>query len=230
MLHSMSPTGGTHGRRLLVAAVAALLILGAVATYSVFTHAHRDSAPPASGPARHPIRPSSQATPNDPATLAPVDATADPATFARRVAAALFDWDTSSLTTPGDSIARLAAVDDPTGESSTALVSDVTSLPADRGGVGRPAPVPDASVGPGHLGQGPEAVVHRGSASRPARAAARHRGLHHPRHPAPDRHLGRPPGHHGPPGRLHDLPRLRPRLPAVPPAAALPARRPAAVR
>lgn len=59
------------------------------------------------------------------ANLAPLRPTSDPEAFARLVAGALFEWNTTTLIGRAEHIERLAAVADPTGESSPGLVSDL---------------------------------------------------------------------------------------------------------
>lgn len=64
--------------------------------------------------------------------LRPLSPTADPETFARRVAAGLFDWDTASGTSRNAYVERLVAVGDPSGESTPGLVADIAGyLPND---------------------------------------------------------------------------------------------------
>jgi len=64
--------------------------------------------------------------------LLPLSPTADPETFARRVAAGLFDWDTASATRRNAYVERLVAVGDPSGESTPGLVVDIAGyLPTD---------------------------------------------------------------------------------------------------
>ena len=55
----------------------------------------------------------------------------DPEDFARLVAEALFEWDTTTLFTRTDHVEQLVGVADPTGESTPGLVSDLDNyLPA----------------------------------------------------------------------------------------------------
>lgn len=127
MLSSIASTDGTRWRRLIVAAGAALLILGAVATYSLLTHGHDAGQPPSEAASNSAL---SQPNPTKPAastTLTPVVPGSDPETFARRVAEALFGWDTATITTQAELTERLVAIADPTGESSAGLVADVAN-------------------------------------------------------------------------------------------------------
>lgn len=127
MLSSIAPTDGTRWRRLIVAAGAALLVLAAVVTYSLLTHGHDADQPPSEAGSNSTL---SQADPTEPApstTLVPVVPGSDPEAFARRVAEALFAWDTATITTQAELTERLVAVADPTGESSAGLVADVAN-------------------------------------------------------------------------------------------------------
>ena len=57
--------------------------------------------------------------------LAPLRPTGDPESFARVVADAIFEWNTATLVGRADHVDQLVAVSDPTGESSSGLVSDL---------------------------------------------------------------------------------------------------------
>lgn len=59
-----------------------------------------------------------------PATLPQTD---DPVTYAKAVAAALFDWDTTSGYIPSDYEAPVLADADPSGEETSGLIEDVAS-------------------------------------------------------------------------------------------------------
>ncbi len=127
MFSSIASTDGTRWRRLVVAAGAALLVLGTVATYSLFAHGNDAGQPPSAAGSDSSL---SQADPIGPApstTLTAVVPGSDPVTFARRVAEALFAWDTATITTQAELTERLVAVADPTGESSAGLVTDVAN-------------------------------------------------------------------------------------------------------
>ena len=127
MLSSLDSTNGTRWRRWIVAAGVALLILGAVATYSLLTRGH-DAARPRSGAGSDSAPSNVDPTePDQSSTATAVVAGSDPETFARRVAEALFAWDTATPTTPADLTERLVAVADPTGESSAGLVADIAN-------------------------------------------------------------------------------------------------------
>ena len=128
MFSSILSTDATHRRRLIVVAGATLLILGAVATFSLLARGSDAGQPPAeSGSASALLneadRPASNLSPTSP----PVMTGSDPETFVRQVAEALFAWDTDSMATPIDLIEQLVGVADPTGESSAGLVADVAN-------------------------------------------------------------------------------------------------------
>lgn len=125
MLYSIASVDGTRWRRLVVAAGAALLLLVAIATYSLLAHRHVGAQPHAGTTSGQPVSEPSPDGPDKATTLAPVPRTADPQAFARAVAESLFSWDTNTLTTPTDLPKRLMAVADPTGESSAGLVTDI---------------------------------------------------------------------------------------------------------
>lgn len=128
MLSSIASTDGARWRPLIVAAGAALLILGAVATYSLLTHENDAwKLPPEAGSSSTPLSRAEPTEPDRSVAVTPVAPGPDPETFARRVAEALFAWDTATLTTPTDLTERLVAVADPTGESSAGLAADVAN-------------------------------------------------------------------------------------------------------
>lgn len=133
MLYSTSHEDGLRRRRILVAAAAAIALLIAASAYAVLPRSHSSSSvassseldvlgPPETAPD---VGPTNGALPE----LAP---TADPESFARLVAHAIFDWDTTVAVPPAAYTSRLVEVADPTGESSPGLVADVaTYLPAE---------------------------------------------------------------------------------------------------
>lgn len=75
--------------------------------------------------AAEPREPASTVAVSPVADLAPLRPTSHPEVFARRVADALFAWDTAALVNRADHVERLVAVGDPTGESVPGLVSDL---------------------------------------------------------------------------------------------------------
>jgi len=123
-----------RSRHRLIAALAALvavLVLAGVGVYGLLTgpptageDANRGSGP---GPAvTAPSDPAPTATPRLPS----VRASADPETFARNVATALFAWDTASEFMPLDYTSVVLAVGDPSGAEQAGLASDIaTYLP-----------------------------------------------------------------------------------------------------
>lgn len=114
-------------RRLVVIGAATALLLIAFTTYAVLVHrSHPTSAAPADDkPAR------SEAVPATPAAvvtkLPALRDTSDPAAFAREVAEALFAWDTATLVGRDDHIEQLLKLADPTGESTSGLLADVSN-------------------------------------------------------------------------------------------------------
>ncbi|WP_300345737.1 hypothetical protein [Nesterenkonia sp.] len=120
-----------------LAAGLALLLLVAVGIYGLAT-GPRQPEPPAPTTAQTP-----DPTPAAPSehteqsgsdvrqpVVPPVEQSADPETFARNVATALFEWDTASGLMPLDYTSALLEVGDPTGAEQAGLASDVaTYLP-----------------------------------------------------------------------------------------------------
>lgn len=119
-------TNDVRWRRLMIAALAALLLAGAIAAYSLLAHRHQDGGGKISaGPA-----------PTSGPSVAPADHlslhSSHAESFAERVAHVLFTWDTQEMTTPTKTTDQLVAVADPTGESSAGLVADIGNyLPTD---------------------------------------------------------------------------------------------------
>jgi hypothetical protein len=112
-------------RRLIVVAVVVIFLVTCLGAYSLLVHggagphvALHDSAP-ASPPGPVHMHPERRETPG---ALPPTD---DPEQFARLVAEALFNWDTSG--TLDDYTGRLLAVADPAGEESPGLVADIAN-------------------------------------------------------------------------------------------------------
>lgn len=117
-------------RRLIVGGIAIVLLLSAFLAYAVLVHRS------ATTPAGVPVASLEVVEPEVPARapiseLPPLTSTAEPEAFARLIAQALFEWDTSTVITRTQHIERLVSVADPTGESSAGLVSDIENyLPA----------------------------------------------------------------------------------------------------
>lgn len=111
-------------RRLIVAGVAPALLLIAIVTYAVLTH-RADSPGVAATTTPAPAVLREVDNPPVVTALPSLRPTSDPETFARQLADALFAWDTATLITRGDHVDQLAAVADPTGESTPGLVSDL---------------------------------------------------------------------------------------------------------
>ena len=115
----------------------ALLLLVAVGIYGLAT-GPRQPEPPAPTTAQTadptPTAPGAPTEQPDPdmrqPAVPPVERSADPETFARNVATALFEWDTASGLMPLDYTSALLDVGDPTGAEQAGLASDVaTYLP-----------------------------------------------------------------------------------------------------
>lgn len=131
MMLSTSPGDLLH-RRLIVVGVAIVLLVVALVAYAVLSRrtSPAELVPPESGQGQP-----GQAQPAESSkvgTLAALPATADPEAFARGVAQALFGWDTATLVRRSDHVEQLMKVADPTGESTTGLLSDLNGyFPAD---------------------------------------------------------------------------------------------------
>ena len=133
MLYSTSHEDGPRRRRILVAAAAAIALLVAASTYAVLS---RDNS---SSPVASISKPGMLGPPETAPDLGPTNGalpelapTAGPESFARLVAHAIFDWDTTVAVPPAAYTSRLVAVADPIGESSPGLVADVaTYLPTE---------------------------------------------------------------------------------------------------
>jgi hypothetical protein len=109
-------------RRLLVVALAAVLLLGAIATYSLLANRHQSDG--TRGAVDEPAAPPTPwAEPQTNVSLRASHAE----TFAHGVAEVLFNWDTQEMTTPTSTTDLLVAVADPTGESSAGLVADIAN-------------------------------------------------------------------------------------------------------
>lgn len=123
-----SLSADTQGRRRLLAAVgaiAALLLLAGVGAYDLLA-----------GPRSPDVTPTATAGTNGEAPTLPalsirtpglptIPDTDDPELFARRVAEALFAWDTASGLTPLDYASIILDAADPTGEEQAGLASDL---------------------------------------------------------------------------------------------------------
>jgi hypothetical protein len=135
------PLESPGGRRRIIAVLIAFVTLvGLVIGYAAYVHR---SNPNPAGLALTETSPglAPDATPGaEPelrvvdGTLAPLGSTGDPEAFARLVARALFEWDTTLGVDVEDHTARLVAVADPLGESTPGLVADI----------GNYLPTPDA--------------------------------------------------------------------------------------
>ena len=112
-------------RGLILAGITVTLLLSAALAYTVLVHrSSSNTAPP--GPGSQPLTPPAIETKPVVADLPALDSTSDPDAFARRVAEAIFVWDTTTLVTRTDHLERLIEVADPTGESTPGLVFDLS--------------------------------------------------------------------------------------------------------
>lgn len=110
----------------LVAAGLVLLAFVAVGVYGLITGPARPGSAPTGSASPSATSPTTGSSPA-PSTqaLPPLPTTSDPATFARAVAEALFDWDTFTTLAPEDHRAVLLAAADPSGEETPGLISDL---------------------------------------------------------------------------------------------------------
>jgi hypothetical protein len=127
-----------HRCRILLIATGALvvLLLIGVGVYGLLRGPDTGSDPARTGPGTAspsnpaPTAPTDPTGTASPATLSPVVATVDPEVFARRVAVAVFGWDTTTGYDPSDYIQRVVNVGDPSGRETPGLAADLdTYLP-----------------------------------------------------------------------------------------------------
>lgn len=129
MWGSMARSDGTKWRRLIVAAAAVLVLLIVVVTYSLFATRHQAAVDTSDVPPT-PVAPPARAAADG--EVERLLRTSDPERFAEQVAEVLFTWDTRALATSSVVVEQLAALADPTGESSAGLVADIANyLPTD---------------------------------------------------------------------------------------------------
>ena len=114
-------------RRLILAGITVTLLLSAALAYTVLGHWSSSSSTAPSEVGSRAQKPKSIETKPVVADLPALASTADPDAFARRVAEAIFVWDTTTLVTRTDHLERLVEVADPTGESTPGLVLDLSS-------------------------------------------------------------------------------------------------------
>ncbi|TRW47422.1 hypothetical protein [Georgenia yuyongxinii] len=128
------PSARTSRRRIAVALL--VLLAAAVVATTVYGSAatHQDTAAPAATPTPSPSPAAAASTAPGPTgsgrvadgEVTTVPATTDPQAFARSAAEAVFAWDTTSGLAPGDYIAQLIEVADPTGVETPGLVADLS--------------------------------------------------------------------------------------------------------
>lgn len=113
-------------RRLIIGGLAIVLLLATFLAYAVLVQ--RTTTMSVDVPVA-PLEVEAQGAPQSAAApiseLSPLAPTARPEAFARLIAHALLEWDTSTVVTRAQHVGRLVAVADPTGESAAGLVSDI---------------------------------------------------------------------------------------------------------
>lgn len=122
MSRTESPFRSRRRLAVIVAAAVLVLVLVGVGVYGLI------AGPRTPSPDQRPAVPSPSApidSGQEPGEVAPIPDTRDPETFARRVAEALFTWDTASGLMPLDYTSALLAVADPTGVEQAGLASDI---------------------------------------------------------------------------------------------------------
>lgn len=115
-------------KRLIITLTATALIIMALAAFGIYglvagPHQNAGSTATPSDTPRPTGTSSSSATPRD--TVPSLPKTNDPETYARAVAAALFDWDTFTLLMPADHRAVLIEDADPSGTETPGLIADL---------------------------------------------------------------------------------------------------------
>jgi len=122
-----APPPTRRPRRTLVVAIAAAVIAVALIGVGVYGLIHGPSTAPT---AEHPgtagsAGPTVTAPANAGASPSPIPATRDPEEFARRVAVAVFTWDTTTGYTPSDYTQAVVDVGDPSGTETPGLAADL---------------------------------------------------------------------------------------------------------
>jgi hypothetical protein len=117
-------------RRLVVALPAVTLGLGLVVTGTVLWHRPAAPSTPASAAAETmhlQVEQVPPPPPTKPTVLDPVPASSDPVAFARAVAVALLEWDTTTPVSRDGYVQRIIAVGDPSGVETPGLVADLAA-------------------------------------------------------------------------------------------------------
>ncbi|NHN55848.1 hypothetical protein G9U51_08675 [Calidifontibacter sp. DB0510] len=121
----------TPPRRLIVLVVVAVLAVATVGVgvYGLLRGPGHSASAPGGGTAasRGPATPGQTSPSTDGQAPAALPQTDDPVAYAKAVASALFDWDTTSGYTPSDYEAPVLTDADPSGEEVSGLVGDVAS-------------------------------------------------------------------------------------------------------
>lgn len=130
-----SLSADTQGRHRLLAAagaIAVLLLLVGVGAYGLLAGPRSPDAAPTATASTNGKAPTLPAPSIRTPGLPTIPDTDDPELFARRVAEALFTWDTASGLTPRDYTSIILDTADPTGEEQAGLASDLAGyLPPD---------------------------------------------------------------------------------------------------
>lgn len=125
---STSRPGGRRPRRTLVVVIASVAVAAALIGVGAYGLIHSPgtgaSSPDTTTSADSPTPAvTGSATPG--ASPAPVASTSDPERFARRIAAAVFTWDTATGYTPSDYIQQVVNAGDPSGTETPGLAADL---------------------------------------------------------------------------------------------------------
>ena len=127
---SASRSGQGRPRRVLVVVIVALVVAAGFIGVGVYGLVHGpgtgtgDAAP--GGPSSTSSPAPTVTAPTTPgASPAPVTSTGDPEQFARRVAVAVFTWDTATGYIPSDYIQQIVNVGDPSGNETPGLAADL---------------------------------------------------------------------------------------------------------
>jgi hypothetical protein len=111
-------------RRLTLVGVAIAMLLIAFVTYAVLASRSASPTPPRSDDVTGATAPNPKLG-QQPSELNALTPTSDPETFARKVARAIFAWDTTSMVSRADHVERLVALADRTWESTAGLLGDL---------------------------------------------------------------------------------------------------------
>jgi hypothetical protein len=116
---------GRRPRRTLVVVIVALVVAAALIGVGVFGLVRGPGEQAGTPAARVTSAPTRTSPADRPASPTPLAATNDPEEFARRVAAAVFTWDTAADYGPSDYIQQVVNVGDPSGNETPGLAADL---------------------------------------------------------------------------------------------------------